>query len=225
MRFLLCKGPLVRVLTLGLVVCMLIGLFGCSGTRLTPEEAALQHLEKKYGGSFQVGPLTKKENGPFMSQDYSGYAHEAGRPLERFTVWVGSDRRTVKDARYTTDLLPAINGWVQKQADAVWTGAQTAVVVDALSYNGEADYGTEDFPEFYRQETVNNTVLLVVPDNAGLEEKVLCFQDSLRDMMTGYIRIYITDSRDLETLFRQTPDAEIMIGSPETVVREKLEGL
>lgn len=226
MRFLLCNGIRVRLVMLGLVVSMIFGLFGCgsSGSRPTPDSAVRQYLENSYGGSYELGPLTKKEDGPFMSDYYSGYAHETDRPLERFTVWVSSDCAVVKDARYTVAMLPTINGWVQAQADAVWTGAAVTVVVDALT-NAGGPYSPEDFREFYRQETVNNTVLLVLPERTGLVEQVMRFQDALDDMMTGYIRIYITDSHDMEALFAETPDAQIMIGSPESVVREKLEGL
>ena len=225
MRSLLCKGPLVRLVMLGLVMSMIFGLFGCGSSRTTPEDAARRHLEKTYGGSFVIGELSKKENGPFMTAEYTGYAHEEGRPLERFTVWVSDDCKTVKDARYTVQLLPAINGWVQGLADELWSDAGTAVVADELSFRSEVSYGAEDFREFYRCETVNNTVLLVLSDREGLEEDVIRFQNSLQELMTGYIRIYITDSRDLEALFRETPAVEIMIGSPESVIREKLKDL
>ena len=220
-----CKGLPVRPVMLGLVMCMIFGLFGCGSSHLTPEAAAQRYLTRKYGSSFEIGALTKKENGPFMSEEYSGYAHEPGRPLERFTVWVSRDRKTVKDARYTTDLLPAINGWVQDRADEVWTGAGTAVVVDLLRYRSGADYGTDGFREFYRQESASNTVLLVLSEETGLEENVIRFHNALQDMMTGYIRIYITDRRDMEALFAEKPAVEIVIGSPEYVIRGKLKGL
>lgn len=226
MRSPLCKGPLVRLVMLGLVMSMIFGLIGCgsSGSRPTPEAAARQYLESQYGGSYELGPLTKKEDGPFMSDYYSGYAHETGRPLDRFTVWVSIDRTRVEDARYTVAMRPAINGWVQQQADGVWTDATAEVVVTALTNTG-GPYGPEDFRTFYAQETVNNTVVLALSDSTGLVENVMRFQDALGDMMSGYIFIYITDSRDMEALFAETPDAKIMIGSPESVIREKLEGL
>lgn len=222
MEFLRCKSSAFRLLTLGLVVCMLFGLFGCSSPG-SPEAAAAQYLQKKYGSAFTVKALTRKDNGPFKTASYSGPAYEAGCPLERFTVWVSSDFGTVYDARYTLDLLPAINGWVQDRANEIWADAGTAVVVDALVYNSAAAYGTEDFKTFYSRESVNNTVLLALEDRDGAAEQVIRFQDSLGELMTGYIRVYITDSRDMAALFAETPDAEIMIGSPEKVIREKLE--
>ena len=219
-----CKGPRLRRAILGLVVCMFIGFFGCGG-RLTPKEAAAQHLDKKYGGSFTVRELTKKENGPFKTAAYSGFAYETGRPLERFTVWVSSDCKTVYDARYTVAMLPSVNKWVQSLADGLWQEAETAVVVDALSYSAQAEAGITDFETFYRQESANNTVLLAVNTDENLTENVISFLASLDGVMTGYVRIYLDDGNDLEALLTRPADAEIMIGSSEHVIREKTEGL
>jgi hypothetical protein len=202
---------------------MLFGLLGC-GSQLSHEDAAVRHLKKTYGVTFHVEGLRRKDTGPFPDAYYSGYAYEEGKPLERFTVWVSPDRKTVRDTRYTVALLPAINGWVQSHADGIWADARTAVVVDTLSYNSRPDYGT-DFMRFYQSETVNNTVLLILPDNADLYDRFCQFHQALDGVMTGYIKIYIDTQAEPQALLGTTPDAEIMIGSPANVIREKLKGL
>lgn len=221
-----CDRRLVRLAALTMVACMLFGLFGCSA-RMAPEEAAARYLEKKYGGVFQVGPLSRKEGGPFLDENYTGSAWAEGRPMERFSVWVSADGKTVKDARYTVELLPAINDWVAGHAAGIWENAETAVVVDALSHNAGADYGTEDFLRFYREESVDNTVVLALADSTDLYDRFCRFHDALDGTMTGYINLYIAGegSMDPEALFDTKPDAQIMIGSDGEVILEKLRGL
>lgn len=221
-----CDRRLVRLAVLTMVVSMLFGLFGCSA-RLTPEEAVVRYLEEKYGQAFQVGSLSRKEGGPFLDENYTGFAWTWDRPMERFTVWVSPDGKTVKDARYTVELLPAINDWVAGHAAGSWENAETAVIVAALSCNAGADYGTEDFLRFYQNETVDNTVVLVLPDSTDLYDRFHRFHDALNGTMTGYINVYIADggTMDPEALFDTKPDAQIMIGSGSKVIREKLEGL
>lgn len=221
-----CDRRLVRLAVLTMVACMLFGLFGCSA-RMTPEEAIMRHLEEKYGQEFRVGTLSRKEGGPFLDENYTGSAWAEDRPMERFTVWVSPDGKTVKDARYTVALLPAINDWVAGHAAASWENAETAVIVDALSCNAGADYGTEEFLRFYRNETVDNTVILVLADSTDLYDRFCRFHDALNGTMTGYINVYIADegTMDPEALFDTEPDAQIMIGSGSKVIREKLEGL
>lgn len=221
-----CDRRLVRLAALTMVACMLFGLFGCSaGT--APEEAAERYLEKKYGEDFQVGTLRRKEGGPFLDENYTGSAWAEGRPMERFSVWVSSDGKTVKDARYTVELLPAINDWVAGHAAGIWESAETAVVVDALSHNAGADYGTGDFLRFYREESVDNTVVLVLANSTDLYDRFCRFHDALDGTMTGYINLYIAEegNMDPETLFDTKPDVQIMIGSVSEVILEKLQGL
>lgn len=224
MAFLKCKTGLRRAAAVGMVMMMLFGLFGC-GRPGTPEEAAARYLQRKYGESFELGPLTQKGGGPFAQPTFSGIACPQDDPLSAFTVWVSGDLRTVTDARGATALLPALNDRVQTEARKLWPEAAAAVQLIALTYDDSAHYG-DDYLRFFQNETASAAVLLALPAGTDPTEAYPLFDAALRDWMTGEVRLYfVSGAPDLQTLLTQTPALSVQIGAAPRVMQDKLQSL
>ncbi|KIR01537.1 hypothetical protein P261_00351 [Lachnospiraceae bacterium TWA4] len=124
---------------------ILFGLLGCTSSNKNPESVAKSYLEKKYNKSFVINSLTRKNNGPFKTEYYSGFAYEKGKPLEQFIVWVHKDSYKVIDSYYSVELLPSINEWTQKEANKVWKNVKVVVTLNVFRPNQDASYDIQNF--------------------------------------------------------------------------------
>ena len=65
------------------IVSIMLSLFGCRNSKMTPEEKVKRYLEKKYKSNFTVQDMTRKPNGAVSTTYYSGYAYEGDNSLFR----------------------------------------------------------------------------------------------------------------------------------------------
>lgn len=223
------KKRLRRRVLLGLVIVMLFGLFGC-GNRQTPEQAAQAYLEKKYGGTFVVEELSRKENDSVVTREYSGFAYREGQPLDRFTVWVSGDRKTVYDSAHTARLLPEIRTWIGGEVSAVWADARSTVTLRAVSHDGRTDYTPAQFREYLKNESVEVTVHVILSRDALTAERFMELNEALQDTMKGYVKLYFLTGQEAEQtdpaqLLTREADLWIGIGSSREFVEKKIQSV
>ena len=224
-----CKKCRYRWAVLGVVMMMLFGLFGCS-SKQTPQQAAQRYLERKYGTTFVVEELTKKGNGPFKTEDYSGHAYETGKPLESFSVWVSGDKKTVYDARYALQLRPSLESWVQEKAGQVWSGVKAAAILDVIRYNPEADYGPEEFERFLKEESAECIIYLVLESGQLTAASYSEFDGLIKQSLFGSVLVFElseTEYHDtaVEDLLHAQPDVRIRIGADKETMDKEIRKL
>lgn len=210
----------------GLALAMLFGLFGCGNRKQkTYEEIAQAYLEKTYHKEFVVEELSKKGVGPFLTDEYSGFAYERDDPLKRFKVWVTNDKKTVNDTYYSVQLLPSIDEWIQEEADQVWGQTKAAVILDMLRYNPAASYEPDDYRSFFENESVECTVYLFICENSISLEQYSEFDAVMKETIIGSVQIYCTNedefaALDVSNYINATPNYSIRIGSSQSVIEE-----
>lgn len=228
MKFLSYRKKSTRLVLIGMVSVMLFGLIGCGNRKQTTcEEIAQTYLKKKYHKEFVVEELSKKDAGPFRTEEYSGFAYEKDDPLMRFKVWVGSDKKTVSDAYYSVQLLPDIHDWLQSEADRIWAQAKTAVLLDVLRCNPNPSYASGDYRAFYKNESVESTVYLFICENDLSVEQYIEFDAAIGEMTEGYVQVYCLNEEEFGVLqvnehIHDTPDYSIRIGASKTVIENKI---
>lgn len=208
---------------------MFLSLTGCGKkTQRTCEEIAQSYLEKTYRKEFGVEELSKKESGPFLTKEYSGFAYEKEQPLNRFKIWVNKEKQTVEDTYYSIQLLPELNAWIQEQAVRVWGEARTAVVLEVFHYDEAGLEAGEDFRTFLQEESAELTIWLFLCDKTLSAEKYMEFSAPIGELANGYVRIFCLDKTEYETLdinsyLKKMPDYSINLRASQKVTEEKLQ--
>lgn len=190
---------------------MLFDLFKHCKESHTPEAVVQRYLKKKYNKEFTVEAVTRKENGPFKTEYYSGFAYEIDRPLERFKVWVEENLKTVHDAYYCVYMLPSIVDFVQAKAEDEWNDVKAYVRLETLMYNDHPDYDVKDIQRFYSNESLISYTFLFLPRQDVTDESMKRFIGLLKGTITGTVHVFYTDRDqidriDLMDCLYKTPD-------------------
>ncbi len=226
----ICKQMIFHLILEGLVICMLFGLIGCgSNKNKSVEDIAKTYLESTYKKEFVVEELTKKDAGPFKTMEYSGFAYEKEKPENRFKVWVDKDHAEVTDAYYGVSILQNATEWIQSETRDIWEDATAGLLVDVIRPTSNASYKEDEYMSFFKDESVECEVYLLVHSKDDLSiEKYQQFDSAMKTILNGYVQIFIADDNELQSIdmvdyYGKKPDISIRIGAPVSVMKEKLQ--
>ena len=193
------------------IFILIIGVCGCmkrnTNTNVNYADSAVSfakdELKKRYSLDFEIEDLSKRENGPFKTKEYIGYAYIPGDSAEKFTIWVNMDERTVIDSYYCLSINEFAIDWLNLCANSIWQNSQLSfwsLMVREPS-NSLSNYTESNLQKYFTDELSSNKIYLTIPEYSENEsEKIQHFISEISNVSNGVLYIKYEDYPDKEQI-------------------------